>query len=66
MRVQQDKWYLTRDKSSCVLVKQLVADEHGYVCEAVCSDGVDRNERGMIYRSTYDKKDLVREIQVCI
>jgi len=66
MRVEQDKWYLTRDKTSCVLVKQLVADEHGYVCEAQCSDGVDRNERGMIYRSTYDKKDLVREIQVCM
>lgn len=66
MRVEQDKWYLTRDKSSCVQVKELVADEYGYICLAVCTDNIDRNERGMIYRSTYDKKDLVREVQVCM
>lgn len=64
MRVEKGKWYLTRDKSSVVLVKEMVADEHGYVCEAHCSDRTDRNERGMIYRSTYDKKDLVREVLV--
>ncbi len=64
MKVEQGKWYLTRDKKSCVQVKKLLADEHGYVQEAVCSDKKKRNERGMVYRCSYHANDLVKEIKV--